>query len=158
MNEDTQEALRSLIRDLLGMPKGSVRPADENQPTEGDNYAIMQVTEMNPQGWAGESEDAYQSGIATITLDFMGEKSGVYARNLNIALQSFYAVNILMGLNLGLLECRQAINLSAAEIERIKRYRVTLLLSYAFKYDRPDIVNDATGSIDNININLIGEP
>lgn len=156
MNEDLQADLRELIRDLLGMPAGSVRPPD-NQPTEGDNYAIFEVSEMMPTGWAGSSLDAEQLGIATITIDFMGEGAAVYSRNLAIAMQSFYAANALMSLSMGFIKCSGARNLSMIEFERMDRYQVKLELSYKFKYERPKIVDDAYGTIENVNINLIAE-
>lgn len=158
MNNEIQSKLRVLIRDLLDMPAGSVRPADINQPTEGDDYAIMQVSDMNNIGWTGESIDAYQTGIATITLDFMGNNAGTYARNLALAMKTFYATNELLKMNLGFMNCGNAINLSAAELERVKRFRVKLMLSYSFTYDRPKIVADAHGLINEVNINLISEP
>lgn len=158
MNDEIQSKLRVLIRDLLDMPAGSVRPADINQTTEGDDYAIMQVSDMNNIGWTGESVDAYQTGIATITLDFMGKNAGAYARNLALAMKTFYATNELLKMNLGFMNCGNAINLSAAEIERITRFRVKLMLSYSFKYERPEIIESAYGTIDEINVKLIAEP
>lgn len=157
MNEDLQADLRELIRDLLGMPAGSVRPDNENQPTEGDGYALFEVTEMSPTGWAGSSIDAEQLGVATITIDFIGEGASVYSRNLAIAMQSFYAANALMILDMGLVKCGPARNLSMIEFERKARYQVKLMLSYKFRYERPQIVDDAYGTIENINISLIAE-
>lgn len=157
MNEDLQADLRELVRDLLGMPAGSVRPDNENQPTEGDTYALFEVTEMNPVGWGGSDMDAEQLGIATITIDFMGNGSAVNARNLAIAMQSFYAANALMVLDMGFIKCTPARNLSMAELERKERYQVKLMLSYKFKYERPQIVDDAYGEIEDIIVSLIAE-
>lgn len=157
MTDDMQDDLRSLIRAVLDMPAGSVRPADQNQTTEGDRYAIVQVSEMNPMGWAGESVDAYQTGVADITIDFMGKDALSYANRLPIAMQSFFAVNLLLGLSMGYMGCSSARNLTKAELDRISRYRVVMQLSYSMSYQPPQVVTDGFIEMDNININLIGE-
>lgn len=157
MNDDMQDDLRSLIRVILDMPAGSVRPADKNQTSEGNSYAIVQVTQMNPIGWSGESVDAYQTGVADITIDFMGVGALSYANRLPIAMQSFYTTNILLGLNLGYMGCSAARDLTKAELDRISRYRVVLQLSYTLSYAPPQVVTDSFVEMDNINITLIGE-
>lgn len=158
MNDDIEDDIRELIRFILNMPAGSVRPADENQPNEGNEYAIVQYSESIPRGWSGEYGTGQQSGIAVFTIDFMGDNSASHSRNLPLALQSFYAVNYLNSLNMGYVSCSGGRNLTALEIDRTKRYMVELRLSYVFSYERPQIVDEAYGEFDNINITIIGEP
>lgn len=155
MNDDMQASLRVLIMTLLGMPSGSVRPFD-NQPTEGDSYAIMSEPDMQPLGWAGDSVDAYQTGIASFTIDFIGNNAGYLAGALKKVMQSYYASDVLQGLNLGFIDCSQARNLSMIELERTTRYQVVLTLSYSFQYDALADIGDI-GNFDNINIRLIAE-
>lgn len=157
MNDELQTDIRILIRTLLNMPAGSVRPGNQNQPNEGDEYVIVRLSEMSPTGWGGGGKDAYQSGIATFTLDFMGNNASFNARNLAIAMKSFYASSALESMNLGFIHCSAARDLSMIEMDMTPRYQVKLQFSYSFKYEFPQLVDDAWGQVESIKINLIAE-
>lgn len=157
MNETTQIELRVLIQTLLGMPEYSVRPADDNQPTDGFDYAIVQVSDMEAQGWGGGNKDSYQTGMATLTIDFMGDKAARNAHALPLAMQTNYAVEAMVKLNLGYLGCSSARDLTSLEIERVSRYQIKMQLSYTAKYEQPlDVPN--TGNIETVPIGMIAEP
>lgn len=157
MNENTQIELRVLIQTLLGMPEYSVRPADDNQPTDGFDYAIVQVSDMESQGWGGGSKDAYQTGMATLTIDFMGDRAARNAHALPLAMQTNYATDTLIGLNVGFLGCSSARDLTSLEIERVSRYQIKMQLSYTAKYEQPLDIPD-TGNIESVPIGMIAEP
>lgn len=157
MDNNTQIEVRVLIQQLLGMPENSVRPADVSQPTTGSEYAIVQLTDMEAQGWGGSSKDAYQTGIATLTIDFMGDRAARNARALPLAMQTHYAVDTLIGLNIGYLGCSSARDLTSLEIERISRYQIKMQLSYTTRYEQPPQIPD-TGNIETVPIGMIAEP
>lgn len=157
MNDDMQASIRVLIMTLLGMPSGSVRPANQSQPTEGDSYAIMSAPTMIPVGWAGDDVDAYQTGMASFTIDFIGTDAGYLAGALKKVMQSYYASDVLQGMSLGFMDCTQSRNLSIIELERTQRYQVTMTLSYSFKYDLPAGVMGGIGNFEKVNITLIAE-
>lgn len=142
MDNNTQIELRVLIQRLLGMPENSVRPADTSQPRAGENYAIVQQTDMVGQGWAGGYKHARQSSIVTLTIDFMGDNAAHYANQLKIAMQTPYALDMLFDLDVGYLSCSDPRNLTALELERTKRFQVRLQLSYLTSYAMPDTVPD----------------
>lgn len=157
MNEVTLIEIRVLIQTLLGMPEYSVRPADDSQPTDGSEYAIVQVGDMETQGWGGGSKDAYQTGIATLSIDFMGDRAARNARALPLAMQTNYAVDTLIALNVGYLGCDMARDLTSLEIERVSRYQIKMQLSYTAKYEPPPQIPD-TGNIETVPIGMIAEP
>lgn len=157
MDNNTQIEVRVLIQTLLGMPEHSVRPADTSQPIVGSDYAIVQVSDMETQGWGGSSKDAYQTGIATLTIDFMGDRAARNARALPLAMQTNYAVDTLIALNVGYLGCDMARDLTSLEIERISRYQIKMQLSYVAKYEQPPQIPD-TGNIETVPIGMIAEP
>ena len=157
MNENTQIELRVLIQTLLGMPEYSVRPADDSQPTDGLEYAIVQVSDMEAQGWGGGSKDAYQTGMATLTIDFMANRASRNAHALPLAMQTSHATDTLIGLNIGYLGCSSARDLTSLEIERVSRYQIKMQLSYTAKYEQPLEIPD-TGNIENVPIGMIAEP
>lgn len=157
MNESTLIELRVLIQTLLGMPEHSVRPADSSQPTSGSEYAIVQVSDMESQGWGGGSKDAYQTGMATLTIDFMGDRAARNAHALPLAMQTNYATDTLIGLNVGFLGCSSARDLTSLEIERVSRYQIKMQLSYTAKYEQPLDIPD-TGNIESVPIGMIAEP
>ena len=157
MNEITQNKLRLLILTLLGMPDGSVRPADDSQPTEGDEYAIVQVSDMETQGWGGGNKDSYQTGMATLTIDFMGDRAARNAHALPLAMQTNYATDMLIGLNVGFLGCSSARDLTSLEIERVSRYQIKMQLSYTARYEQPLEIPDI-GNIESVPIGMIAEP
>ena len=158
MNKDLQGDLRQLIQMLLSMPEGSVRPANANQPNEGDDYAIMQVTRMTPTGWGTNGAISTQAGEAMITLDFFGKNSLHNASRLPMAMKSYYATNQLIGLNLGYMTCSDARDLTALEFERKSRHQVRLTLSYSITYEIPEIPGYEIGNIDIVDIELYVEP
>lgn len=157
MDNNTQIELRVLIQQLLGMPENSVRPADVSQPRTGSEYAIVQLADMVGQGWGGSSKDAYQTGVATLTIDFMGDRAARNARALPLAMQTNYAVDTLIGLNIGYLGCDMARDLTSLEIERISRYQIKMQLSYTARYEQPLDIPD-TGNIETVPIGMIAEP
>lgn len=157
MDNNTQIELRVLIQQLLGMPENSVRPADVSQPRTGSEYAIVQVSDMEAQGWGGSSKDAYQTGVATLTIDFMGDRAARNARALPLAMQTNYATDTLIALNVGYLGCDMARDLTSLEIERISRYQIKMQLSYVAKYEKPLDIPDA-GNIETVPIGMIAEP
>lgn len=157
MNESTLIELRVLIQTLLGMPEHSVRPADSSQPTTGSEYAIVQVSDMETQGWGGGSKDAYQTGMATLTIDFMANRASRNAHALPLAMQTHYATDTLIGLNIGYLGCNSARDLTSLEIERVSRYQIKMQLSYVAKYEQPPQIPD-TGNIESVTIGMIAEP
>lgn len=140
MDNNTQIELRVLIQRLLGMPENSVRPADSSKPTAGLNYAIVQLTDMAAQGWAGGYKNSYQTTMATLTIDFMGNKSATYAQQLKMAMQTPYAIDTLFDLGMGFIDCSDPRNLTAIELERTKRHQVRLQLSYEVVYDMPTTI------------------
>lgn len=161
MDDNKQIEVRVLIQTLLGMPEHSVRPSDSSQPTDGSNYAIVQVTDVVAQGWAGGYRHAQQSSIATLTIDFMGDKSGTYANQLKLALQTPYALDTLFDFGIGFIDCSDPRNLTAIELERTKRHQVKLQLSYLTTYDMPDSVPDSYQiytEIETVPIGLLAEP
>lgn len=151
MNKNIQASVRVLIKDLLGMPSGSVRPQD-NQPVEGNNFAIMRVAESNPIGWGGSNDGSVQSVIDTITIDFFGVRASHYASQLKIAMQSPYATEQMYKLGLGFIDCDAGRDLTALELDQIDRYQVKMRLSHSTKYERPDMIQGG-GHIEQI---LIG--
>ena len=157
MNENTQIELRVLIQTLLGMPEYSVRPADDSQPTDGFEYAIVQVSDMETKGWGGGNKDSYQTGMATLTIDFMGDRSARNAHALPLAMQTNYATDTLITLNVGYLGCSSARDLTSLEIERVSRYQIKMRLSYTAKYEKPLDIPD-TGNIESVPIGMIAEP
>lgn len=157
MNDDKLIELRVLIQTLLGMPIHSVRPADDSQPIDGSEYAIVQVSDTETQGWGGSSKDAYQTGTATLTIDFMGNRAARNAHALPLAMQTNYAIDRLFFINLGYLGCSSARDLTSLEIERVSRYQIKMKLSYTAKYEQPLDIPD-TGSIETVPIGLIAEP
>lgn len=46
-------ALRKVIRDLLQMPAGSVRPSNDNSPADGSAFASVLIVSNLPTGWDG---------------------------------------------------------------------------------------------------------
>lgn len=142
MDNNTQIELRVLIQQLLGMPENSVRPADVSQPRTGSEYAIVQLTDMVGQGWAGGYKHARQSSIVTMTIDFMGDDAAKNANQLKIAMQTEYGLDKLYDLGIGYLSCSDPRNLTSLELERTKRYQVKLQLSYLTTYDMPMTVPD----------------
>lgn len=157
MNKELQGELRHLLQIMLSMPACSVRPANDNQPTEGESYAVMQVTEMNPTGWGTGGEDAHQNGVATITIDFIGKDSLHYASQLPLAMKTPYAISALFKLKLGYMSCTAARDLSAIEFERKSRHQVKMMISYSLAYVKPaDFVTN--GVINPVNIDLYVEP
>jgi hypothetical protein len=161
MNETVQIEIRVLIQRLLGMPEFSVRPADDNQPIEGSDIAIVQLTDTESQGWAGNSSNAYQTSIATLTIDFMGDSSSDRSNALPLAMQTNYANDTLLNLDIGYLDCSSARDLTALEIERVKRYQVKMRLSYATTYSMPATVPteyQVEHEFIEIPIGLVGEP
>ena len=140
MDNSKQIEVRVLIQNLLGMPEHSVRPADSSQPTAGINYAIVQLTDMVAQGWAGGYKSSYQATMATLTIDFMGNKSATYAQQLKMAMQTPYALDTLFDLGMGFIDCSDPRNLTALELERVKRHQVKLQLSYEVQYDMPTTI------------------
>lgn len=140
MNDDKLIELRVLIQNVLGMPEYSVRPADESQPIDGSDYAIVQLSDTQSKGWSSGGLTSRQSGTVTLTIDFMGNNAKQYADQLSLAMQSRYAVDTLLGLDMGYLECSPARDLTALELERIKRYQVKLQLSCLSTYQVPTTV------------------
>lgn len=140
MNKGKLIELRVLIQNVLGMPEYSVRPADESQPTDGSDYAIVQLSDAQSKGWASGGITLRQSGTVTLTIDFMGDNAKQYADQLSLAMQSRYAVDTLLALDMGYLECNPVRDLTALELERVKRYQVKLQLSYLSTYQVPTTV------------------
>ncbi len=140
MDNNKQIEVRVLIQTLLGMPEHSVRPADTSQPIVGSDYAIVQVTDTVAQGWSGQYKDSYQTTIDTLTIDFMGNKSVDYASQLKIAMQTQYAQDTLLDLGIGFIDCSDPRNLTALELERVKRHQVRLQLSYQVQYVMPTTI------------------
>ena len=140
MNDDKLIELRVLIQNVLGMPEYSVRPADESQPIDGSDYAIVQLSDTQSKGWASGGLILKQSGTVALTIDFMGDNAKQYANQLSLAMQSRYAVDTLLSLDMGYLECSPARDLTALELERVKRYQVKLQLSYLSTYQVPTTV------------------
>lgn len=136
-----ESKLRVLIKDLLGMPSGSVRPRG-NQPIEGDNIAIVYVSDVENRGWSGGNADAKQMSIATITIDFLGSKAKHYARQLKPAMQSSYAIEQMLKLDMGFVDCDAGRDLTALELDQIDRYQVKMQLSYSTKYEKPSTLPD----------------
>lgn len=156
MDKNIQSGLRVLIKDLLSMPSGSVRPQD-NQPIEGNNFAIMRVTDTEYRGWAGGSENAQQQAIDTVTLDFFGVRASNYAGQLKIAMQTPLGVEGMTKLGLGFIDCENARDLTALELDQIDRYQVKMRVSYLISYIPPDEF-DSYGSIESVPIDMIAEP
>jgi hypothetical protein len=137
VDDITQSGFRILLLDLLGMADGTVRPADTTQPSEGDEYAIVQFSETDAQGFGGTAIDPDQLDAElrqqlhhlTVTVDFFGQRAGVLAQRLPLVLTHDVAIQQLDDLGLGLLDCSSARNLSALELDRIKRYQLRLMLS-----------------------------
>lgn len=140
MDNNKQIEVRVLIQNLLGMPEHSVRPADTSKPISGNNYAIVQLTDMVAQGWAGGYKNSYQTTMATLTIDFMGDKSATYAQQLRMAMQTPYAIDRLFDLGMGFIDCSDPRNLTALELERVKRHQVRLQLSYEVQYIMPTTI------------------
>ena len=141
MDKNIQSSLRVLIKDLLGMPSGSVRPQD-NQPIEGNNFAIVRVSDTEYRGWAGGSENAQQQAIDTVTIDFFGVRASNYAGQLKLAMQTPYAIEHMTKLGLGFIDCDTARDLTALELDRIDRYQIKMRISYSTKYEKPSTLPD----------------
>lgn len=107
-----------------------------------NDYAIVQLTDMVGQGWAGGYKHARQSSTATMTIDFMGDDAAKNANQLKIAMQTEYGLDKLYDLGVGYLSCSEPRNLTSLELERTKRYQVKLQLSYLTAYDMPMTVPD----------------
>lgn len=134
MNESTQSALRVLIRDLLNMPLGSVRPADKCQPVEGETLASVKVSEVEVIGWAGVSQDdeaqtRQQTVNVTLTIEFLGDEASSLVSLLPVVLQQPDAQARLTALNIGYLGAEPARDLSALELDRWSRYQINVQLS-----------------------------
>lgn len=134
MDETTIQApFRLMLQALLGMPDNSVRPQD-NQPSEGDQFAIVQFVESEQLGWSGGNVGATQSGTIAVNMDFFGDNAALYARQIKIAMQQDYAINELLKLNMGFLSCNNPTDLTALELDQTPRFRVKIMLSYTEKY------------------------
>lgn len=161
MDEATQSGFRLLLLDLLGMADGAVRPADTTQPTEGDEYAIVQFTSAESLGFGGSvfDEDDPDAGIReqltqiTVTVDFFGNRAGGLAKRLPLALTHEMATDRLEALGLSFNDASPARNLSALELDRIKRYQVQLELQHIEQHTSPQ----PTGRIESVTIGLTAE-
>lgn len=162
MDDATQSAFRLLLLDLLAMADGSVRPADSTQPTEGDEYAIVQFSESDYQGFGGSVVDAddIDAGIRaqlvqiTVTVDFFGHRAGTLASLLPVVLTHDAAIQRLDDLGLSFVDASPARNLSALELDRIQRFQVRLELQAVQQHQSPT----ATGQIQSATVGFIAEP
>lgn len=142
MNEQLQSQFRLLVLDLLGMPDGSVRPAGVTQPTEGDNFIIVEFSESDPVGTGGTTHDGdvqtvHQYTEIAVTLDFFGANAGQYAQQLPAAMRLSVATQRLDVLGLGFLGSDKATNLTALEMDRITRYRAKFYFSLVGSISAP---------------------
>lgn len=133
MDDTKQDALRMLIKNLLGMPYGSVRPST-NQPAEGDSYIIVKESDYNIMGQAGSGVGARQSGTVVFTIECMGDNAASNAKQINLAMRTDEANEELTVLGLGFISCNQPKNLTALEMDQIERWQVKLTLSFVEKY------------------------
>ncbi len=145
MDEDKQDVIRMLIKELLAMPYGAVRPSG-NQPTEGNSYIIVKAPDYEIKGHSGSGSDAVQVGVYTFTINCMGDSAARNCRQLNIAFRSDRAGEVLEGLGLGFISCSAGQNLTALEMDQISRWQTKLSLSFTEKLINQDIANN-----DNIN-------
>ena len=134
MNEITQAAVRVLIRDLLAMPMGSVRPGNQSQPTEGQTIACMVISELDSVGWSAVSQQdttqTHQQIVnVTATLDFLGDEAQTLANRLSVVMQRPDAQERLNALNIGYLGADSVRDLSALELDRLSRYQVKMQFS-----------------------------
>lgn len=156
MDELKETQLRLIIQAILGMPENSVRPQD-NQPSEGDQFAIVQFAESQLMGWSGSGVGAKQSGTITYNIDFMGLNSSKYATQLKIAMQYDYATSELQKIDLGFISVTDPTNLTALEMDQMQRSRVKLTLSFAEKYIlEPNQTEIPT--IESVPIGFVAEP
>lgn len=156
MDDITQSGFRLLLLDLLGMADGSVRPADTTQPTEGDEYAIVQFSGSTPEGMGGtvfdpsdqDAEIREQLVEIMVTVDFFGPRAGVLAQRLPLVLTHDMATQRLEDLGLSFLATAEVRNLSSLELDRIKRYQVRLELQAVIQHTSPQ----PTGHIASVTI------
>lgn len=161
MDDATQSGFRLLLLDLLGMADGTVRPADTTQPTEGEEYAIVQFTSAESLGFGGSvfDEDDPDAGIReqlsqiTVTVDFFGSRAGELATRLPLVLTHDMATDRLEALGLAFSDATPARNLSALELDRIKRYQVQVELQHVEQHTSPQ----STGRIESVTIGLNAE-
>lgn len=142
MNEQLQNEFRALVRDLLGLPNGAVRPADITQPTEGDQFIIVQFSETDSVGtisnsYSSDIQTAHQYSEITLNLDFFGKNAGLQAQLLPAALRLSTATSRLDGLGLGFIGCDKARNLSTLELDRIARYQSKYYFSTVVSHSAP---------------------
>lgn len=161
MDDVTQSGFRLLLLDLLGMPDGSVRPADINQPTEGEEYAIVQFTSSDPQGFggavfdpddidAGQREQLAQVGV---TVDFFGQRAGQLAQRLPLVLSHDHATDRLDAIGLALIDVSGSRDLTPLEQDRIQRYQVRVELLHIEQHTSPV----PTGHIESFTIGFTAE-
>lgn len=151
MNHSKQIEIRVLIERLLGMAENSVRPSDQSQPMEGENYATMQVSEVNTLGWSGNNANSKEMKIYNLTLDFMGPLAVDYANDIDMAMKSRYAVDTLISMDMGFIECNSPRNLTALEMDRISRYQIKIQLSHAVGYKVSSTIPNEYQNDSNIN-------
>lgn len=158
---ELQNEFRGFIRTLLKMKSGTVRPTDFNQPSEGDSFVMIQLSEAKPVGMYsyyidddGKRRD-YQYIEITFTFDFFGINSGFNASRLHLMMQTPFAEDEMQRIGMGYMSCSSAINLTALELEKIERYQVKLSANYIIENHDDDIQYD---NFEVIKINLIAEP
>jgi hypothetical protein len=132
INSDTiNDALRGLIRGLLEMPQGSVRPANQNAPvgTISEQYATVLLNNFAPTGQDDHTISDFDlppdasatavnqntSGCRTFSASIQIFRGDAFSKTVRLStlLQSAEARENLQNLGLGLVHISPALNLTA---------------------------------------------
>lgn len=125
--KDINKKVRTLLRELLGMPANTIRPANQNAPTgdDGDQFGTVLLTVISPTGQddlqrvneGGESLNVTETTIgqravmASVNI-YRGDAFSKASR-LPALLGKSYAIERMQALGLGLVGTSQPRNLSA---------------------------------------------
>ena len=124
---DINKIFRTLVRETLGMPENSVRPANQNAPAgkQTDQFATVLITSIVDTLWSNnkqEDEAAPSLNIeetvmvqytVTVSVQFFRGDAYTKAQRLGLLLQTSSAIARMQSLGVGLVGASTARNLTA---------------------------------------------
>lgn len=120
-------AIRAIIRDMLDMPAGSVRPANQDAPVGDSQFATVLLMSARSLGWAqpkNTNEAAPSTNVNELiesqvevlaSVQFFKGDAFTKAKRLELVLQSSPAREQILNAGLGLVRFSQARDLSAID-------------------------------------------
>lgn len=144
-------ALRSLLQELLSLPEGSVRPADEPGPTGDAPFLTVRELLSTARGSArrdfdggDEVETISQSVQATISVNAYGTNALALMRKAHLVLRSSRGLSAMRRRRFGLVQAGDVRNLSAvvgAGQEERAQMDLTISYTHTVTVGQPRIVS-----------------